>query len=93
MEIKQIDIEKYFNINDIKINKFKLAYINTNELGEALTIFNCKIRVIQHLLEKQNYGEAKEKIKELSTQAFFKKIQSVYRFNQALYYKFKKVEH
>lgn len=81
-------MKKYFyKIEDLKINKEKLAYINLMELGDAFTIFNCKTRTIKSLLERQNYGEAKKKLDELCNDSFYKKLSKIYRFNQNQYYK------
>ncbi len=83
-------IKRHFcetDLQKLKIKKEKLASINTLELGEAITIFNTKIKVIENCLKKQNYYEAREKLEELANGAFYEKFRNVFRFNQGLYEK------
>ncbi|EAI7279025.1 hypothetical protein ABN535_000722 [Campylobacter upsaliensis] len=83
-------IKRHFcetDLQKLKIKKEKLACVNTLELGEAITIFNTKIKVIENCLKKQNYYEAREKLEELANGAFYEKFRNVFRFNQGLYEK------
>lgn len=83
-------IKRHFcetDLQKLKIKKEKLASINTLELGEAIAIFNTKVKVIENCLKKQNYYEAREKLEELANGAFYEKFRNVFRFNQGLYEK------
>lgn len=75
------------DLQKLRVKKEKLASINTIELGEAITIFNTKVKVIENCLKKQNYYEAREKLEELANGAFYEKFRNVFRFNQGLYEK------